>query len=78
MAYYRIYLVDGDSKITSGYWVEASDDEAALAIVLDDQERTHDCELWRGARIVGKVPKPFRRVPRSALQSDGTPNLPMD
>ena len=54
MANYRIYCLDGADKVASAGWVEADDDEAAVALV----EQRHDgykCEVWDGTRLVARI-----------------------
>jgi hypothetical protein len=51
MAEYRLYCLDGSSKVASGDWIEADDDQAAILVA----KATHDgfeCELWQGKRLV--------------------------
>src|SRR4051812_34048744 len=38
MAEYRLYCLDGDSKVASGDWIEANDDQAAIEVA----KNTHD------------------------------------
>jgi hypothetical protein len=54
VATYRLYCLDGLSKVASGEWIEADDDQAAIAVAKD----THDgfeCELWQGKRLVARL-----------------------
>ena len=54
MAGYRLYCLDGLSKVSSGEWIDADDDEAAIASV----RQTHDgqeCEVWQGKRLVAHL-----------------------
>ena len=54
MANYRIYCLDGADKVASAGWIEADDDEVAVALV----EQRHDgfkCEVWDGQRLVARV-----------------------
>ena len=54
MAQYKLYCIDGREKIASADWLEAEDDEGAIALV---RER-HDgfkCELWQGTRLVTRL-----------------------
>jgi hypothetical protein len=51
---YRLYCLDGVSKVSSADWIEAEDDEAAIEIA----KNTHDgyvCELWQGKRMVARL-----------------------
>jgi hypothetical protein len=54
VASYRLYCLDGLSKVASGEWFEADDDQAAIEVAKD----THDgfeCELWQGKRLVARL-----------------------
>jgi hypothetical protein len=51
---YRIYCLDGLNKVSTGDWIEAPSDEAAIDIA----KATHDgfeCEVWQGARLVARL-----------------------
>jgi len=51
---YRLYCLDGASKVASGEWFDADDDDAAIEVA----KRTHDgyeCELWQGRRLVARL-----------------------
>ena len=54
MAGYRLYGLDGVSKVASGDWIEADDDEAAIA-AAKEQYDGHECELWQGRRLVARL-----------------------
>lgn len=59
MGTYRLYCLDGIGKVASAEWIEAPDDEAAIATA----SRLRDgrlCELWQGSRLVGRVGPRFR------------------
>jgi hypothetical protein len=54
VASYRLYCLDGLSKVASGEWFDADDDQAAIEVAKD----THDgfeCELWQGKRLVARL-----------------------
>jgi hypothetical protein len=51
---YRVYHLDRTGKIIGAHVVNAADDEQALALVREE-EALHDCEVWRGTHLVGKV-----------------------
>lgn len=61
MASYRLYGLDGVSKVASGEWIEADSDEAAIEAAKKVMDG-HDCELWQGARCIARIP---RQHPRS-------------
>ena len=54
MAGYRLYGLDGVDKVSSAEWIEADDDEAAIAAVEQKMDG-HDCELWQGSRLVARL-----------------------
>jgi hypothetical protein len=54
VASYRLYCLDGVSKVESAEWIEADDDHAAI----EAAKETHDgyeCELWQGRRLVARL-----------------------
>ncbi len=51
---YRVYHLDRTGKIIGAHVVSAGNDEQALALVRDEAA-FHDCEIWRGPHLVGKV-----------------------
>lgn len=54
MAGYRLYGLDGVDKVASAEWIEADDDQAAIA-AAEQMMDGHDCELWRGPRLVTRL-----------------------
>ena len=52
---YRLYGLDGVSKVSSGEWFEAEDDETAIEVAKTKMDG-HDCELWEGKRLVKRIP----------------------
>lgn len=54
MTDYRLYGLDGVSKVSSGEWFEAEDDETAIE-VANKMMDGHDCELWQGKRFVARI-----------------------
>lgn len=51
---YRYYCLDGVGHLHSAEWFEAENDEQAIAYIAT--KHTNDkCEIWQGARLVGKV-----------------------
>jgi hypothetical protein len=55
MADYRLYCLDGVGKITSAEWIDAKNDDEALAIARA-QKRSVPCEIWDHNRLVASVP----------------------
>lgn len=55
MTDYRMYCLDGVGKIGSGEWIEAKNEDEALAIVRAKKLAVR-CELWAGNRLIGTVP----------------------
>ena len=57
MASYRLYGLDGVvGAFASGEWFEAEDDEAAIEVAKTMMDG-HDCELWQGKRLIGRIPR---------------------
>ena len=54
MANYRIYCIDGGDRVAAADWVEADDDEAAIARVKE-LHAGYKCEVWLGQRLVTRV-----------------------
>jgi hypothetical protein len=54
MASYRLYRLDGVRMVSSGEWIEADDDHAAIEAAKEkfDGER---CEVWQGRRLVARL-----------------------
>jgi hypothetical protein len=57
MASYRLYRLDGVRRVSSGEWIEADDDQAAIEAAKEefDGER---CEVWQGPRLVARLDRP--------------------
>jgi hypothetical protein len=55
VAGYRLYGLDGVNKVSSGVWIDADDDEAAIEVAKQMMDG-HDCELWQGKRMVRRIP----------------------
>ena len=51
---YRVYTLDGVSRILNAEWVDAHSDEEAIAIVQETCGGVQ-CELWDGDRLVAKI-----------------------
>jgi hypothetical protein len=54
VAGYRLYGLDGVNKVASGDWIEADDDDAAIA-AAKERYGGHECELWQGRRLVARL-----------------------
>jgi hypothetical protein len=54
VAQYKLYCIDGANKIASADWIEADDDEAAIAQVKDQRDG-YKCEVWQGPRLVTRI-----------------------
>lgn len=58
MPAYRLYRVDGAGRIVSAEWLEADDDESAVAQARSCAGGTR-CEVWRRERLVARLdPEP--------------------
>jgi hypothetical protein len=51
---YRLYGLDGVNKVASGEWIEADDDRTAIEVAKNMMDG-HDCELWKGKRLVARI-----------------------
>lgn len=56
MVEYRLYGLDGINKVARGEWIEAQDDQAAIEAAKATMDG-HDSELWRGKRLVARIPR---------------------
>ena len=54
VANYRIYCLDGLDKVASAGWIEAADDDAAVA-AAKERYGGYKCELWDGGRLVERI-----------------------
>lgn len=52
MAAYRIYHIDGAGRFSTGDWIQAEDDAAALKVAA---KRGRSVEVWQGGRLVGRI-----------------------
>ena len=52
MTAYRMYHVDRNGRFSRGEWIDAPDDEAALAAA---RERGALAEVWQSDRLVGRL-----------------------
>ena len=54
VANYRLYGLDGANKVASAGWIDADDDEAAMAAAKEHYDG-YKCELWDGPRLVARI-----------------------
>jgi CRISPR/Cas system type I-B associated protein Csh2 (Cas7 group RAMP superfamily) len=54
VANYRVYCLDGTDRVASAEWIEADDDDAAMAQVKE-RWSGFKCELWSRDRLVGRI-----------------------
>jgi hypothetical protein len=52
MASYRVYCLDDAGHISLADWIEAKDDEEALAHARQLKIGARRCEVWQGKRLV--------------------------
>ena len=57
---YRVYCHDGANKAVNAEWVDAHNDEEAIAFV-EANYPGYDCELWENRRLVAHL-KSNRRL----------------
>ncbi len=62
MSEYKLFSLDGDGKVASAEWIDASNDHEALFIARA-QGRSVACEVWEDNRLVGRVAEPSMRTP---------------
>ena len=55
MATYRIYCLDGQGHIGLADWIEATDDDEAIATARKLRPDAHKCEIWQQTRLVAKL-----------------------
>jgi len=58
---YKLYYLGDDGKITRSDWIDAQTDEEAVAIA-QAMEKNVDCEIWKGNRLVARVPAMKQRA----------------
>jgi hypothetical protein len=54
MASYRLYGLDGVSRVASGEWIDAGDDQQAIEAARERFGDGH-CEVWQGPRLVARL-----------------------
>jgi hypothetical protein len=52
MASYRLYCLDGGGKIGFADWIEAENDQDALAQARALKSGARRCEIWEAGRMV--------------------------
>jgi hypothetical protein len=55
MSEYRLYCLDGAGKIGFADWIEAADDEEAIAKARVLKENVVKCEVWQRHRLVATL-----------------------
>ena len=58
---YRIYCYDDAHKVVTADWLQAADDEAAIAAAREAGFGTK-CEIWDGRRLVAQLGEESRRI----------------
>jgi anaerobic ribonucleoside-triphosphate reductase len=62
MADYRLYCLDRAGHIGHGEWIEAANDDDAIALVTA-KKLAVDCELWEGNRLVATIARHGIEIP---------------
>jgi len=57
MASYRLYRLDGVRMVSSGEWIDADDDHAAIEAAKEKFDGGR-CEVWQGSRLVARLDRP--------------------
>jgi hypothetical protein len=52
-----LYHIDGGGRFSAAEWIEAADDDAAIAAARA-LNKSIACELWQGQRFIGRVESP--------------------
>ena len=55
MADYRLYFLDGAGHIGLADWLEASDDEDAIAKAREMRPDANKCEIWHKDRLIARL-----------------------
>ena len=55
MPSYRLYFLDGASKVSSAEWIEAADHNAAIERASERCGMSHG-ELWQGNKRIATLP----------------------
>ena len=51
---YRLYRLDGAHKVASAEWIDADDDQAAIAAARQKMDG-HSWELWDRRRLIIRI-----------------------
>ena len=66
MAEYRVYVLQGDGRLGLADWIEAPDDEAAIAEARKLIPHKGDrCEVWRDKQLVATINAQWSEGPSS-------------
>ena len=52
---YRLYCLDGAGHIGLADWIEADDDDGAIAEARKLRPKANRCEVWQQGRLVAKL-----------------------
>ena len=55
MVAYRLYCLDGDDRINLADWIDAADDNEALAQARELKNGAIRYEVWRNDRLVARL-----------------------
>ena len=55
MPNYRLYGLDGEGRIGLADWIEADDDDQAIAEAGKMRPKANRCEVWLNNRLVAKL-----------------------
>jgi hypothetical protein len=55
MGDYRLYCLDGAGRISLAEWLQAKDDEHAVAMAREIRPDALKCEIWQGPRLVARI-----------------------
>jgi len=55
MVAYRVYCLDGAGHISLADWIEAKDDDQAIAGARKVRPEAHKCEIWDKKRLVARL-----------------------
>ena len=55
MAAYRLYCLNREGSISTADWIEADDDQEAIAKAPELKRHGLKCEVWQEKRLVAKL-----------------------